>query len=220
MEGVTTKPTTAAIITCGQPEPADVRLVKLLGFLGIEYRLVDLVAQSPTELDHELNSGCSNPCLMASAKTIRRALDSNRADRSWFRNWFLNSHISLIYCVGHDYLSASDVQFFTDGIAKRVVTVPSKEDEFKISDNHRWICGPFSGLTVTPGANDRTDGIAVENRSSGYDIFVSGDGKATFMRHCKGTSELFLICSEDVADLVKSKIKSYLRDCSNDADTL
>ena len=201
MEGVTTKPTTAAIVICGQPDPADLRLVKLLGFLGIEYRLVDLVAQSPTKLDQELNSGCSNLCLMVSAKAIRRALDSNRADISWFRNRFLNSHIALIYCASHDYLSASDLQFFTDGVAKRVVAVPSKEDEFKISDNHRWICGPFSGLTVTPGAKGRRHRSAVESMPSDCDTFVSVDGKAVFMSCNLGKSELFLVCSEDVADL-------------------
>jgi hypothetical protein len=127
---------------------------------------------------------------------------------------FLSSLISpfrtvLVHAVRPDPFHSTLVSHLTSGRFHAVQQSRDTHAEFTVASDSREICGAFSGLSIG-AANAATDRIFVGG--NGARKLIALDGEAFFAAARFENTEIFLIGSEDVADLDSETSDSWLSD--------
>ena len=190
--------------------PADARLIRLAEFLGISCQKITLtkpfggaigtIASVPAE---------DRSCLVINPDVIREWTDGAAPTPGLLSSLISPFRTVLLHAVRPDSFHSALVSHLTSGCFHSVQRNRDSRAEFLVAPDSRDICEAFAGLSIGV-ANAAADRIFVGGNGA-RQLITSGDG-AFFATARLESTEIFLLGSEDVADLDSEVSDSWLSD--------
>ena len=188
----------ATILYSGKLDIIDRNLKKLIKFMGIECEVFS-VEQFITNQKELLNE--KNLCLLASKETMSNLIRVlNKTDNSILT--LMNKlHSMLVYALAPSQSSCEVLKLLTGGVVSSVSQFEYNKYQYKVSGNHKNICGTFTGLSFGPINRDIDFGFDVKYDCDYIVPLILIEDKGFFIKIKKSNCNLFLIACNDIIDI-------------------
>lgn len=174
---------------------------KIAAFVGAEVRFVPIAELELTDV-HEMRGHIApGSCIVADAETLANAAASRRGGSErlgWLRE--LGRHIFIFGFRSTDQHREVLREVASDGLLA-VCPLELSGEEFVVANGYREWCAQLSGRSL--GATDRgkeasfVEGVSSNERT----VLIRAGGKPFFVRIDYGKFDIFLVASNELADL-------------------
>jgi hypothetical protein len=189
--------------------PADGRLICLAEFLGIQCRQISLTKPSAAMGTFASVPAEDRSCLVINPDVIREWTDGAEPTAEFLSSLIASFRTVLVHAVRPDPFHSTLVSRLTSGRFHAVQQSRDAHAKFTVAPDSRDICDAFAGLSIG-AANAASDRVFVGGNSARKLISLGDD--AFFATSRLENTEIFLVGSEDVADLDSEVSDSWLSD--------
>lgn len=189
---------------------ADMRLISLAEFLGIQCRQVSLTKPSGAAIGIVASVPAEDrSCLVINPEVIREWTDGAVTTPEFLSSLIAPFRTLLVHAVRPDPFHSTLVSRLTNGRFHAVQQSRDAHAEFAVASDSRDMCEAFAGLSIGT-VNGATDRIFVG--VNGVRKLITLGDDAFFATAPLENTEVFLIGSEDVADLDSEVSDSWFSD--------
>jgi hypothetical protein len=188
--------------------PTDARLICLADFLGISCRQILLTRPSEGVIGTIASvPGEDASCLVINPDVIKEWTDGAAPTPQFLSSLIAPFRTVLVHAVRPDPFHSTLISRITAGCFHAVQQNRDSHAEFAVASDSRDICQAFAGLSIS-AASAATDRIFVGGNGARKVITLGDD--AFFATARFEDTEIFLLGSEDVADLDSEASNSWL----------
>lgn len=190
------------VILCWtDPTASDLRAHKIVGFLGINATIVS-VANVATNSGSWVSTDMPKcTCLIADVETLAKAADVMHSGGDGLRALMLVAEHIFVYgfqpTVRHNRIA----QLLSSEWLLGVQTHSESMVEFDVAEDHREWTAQFSGLKVGSVDSRKETFFVQGGQQQGHRVIIRAGGKPFFVRTALGASMIFLVASNELADL-------------------
>lgn len=194
----------AILVTGAASAETDRRLARLIEFAGVACRPVPVAGLLGSELAALATRGHG---LVLSGAAAAQLLRSHPAGRPEALRLITGFGSTLVYDATPATLPVEDLRALTRDATAGYAELDATAS-YRISDQHRELCGPLSGLTLEREPGKSPCGIQFSTTAP-VDALITVAGKATFAGLPVGDSRLFIGTGSTVVDLTEEVSSNF-----------
>jgi hypothetical protein len=187
---------------CGGIDYADLRLIRLAEFLGIEYRSIQLEPTSGGWAEYLLRvAPDGESCFVVNPRVLRAWTGADAIPESLGAFLAVQYRHLLVHALGPSWFDISILQSLSRGAFRAIREIREQDKSYVVSDAAGDVCESFAGLTFGP-TNSNNDRVFEWSREEKRARNLISIGDLPFM--CLQESEsckIWFLGSREVVDL-------------------